>query len=170
MYDQTEQAIMAPLGTLSLDKLAELAIAEKLIDRFDVAGNRATILQRDKRFSLQSRQASTFLIGMLRGRSWYKDPQVESATHSPTLSALAPTSAAIESEEGGSTRSIEATLDALLTVTKDIGVILGYEKNAGNRIVQIDIPACSSVFSYVDAVGYLFDCVQHEVRSTTEAA
>lgn len=170
MYDQTEQAINVPLAMLSLDNLAEFAIAEKLIDRFDVTGDHATFLQGEQRFRLPARQASTFLIGMLRGRSWYiDDSQTESPKHSSAVPKLSLTPSETQPHEPGASRSIEATLDTLLTFTNDVGIILGYEKDAGRRLVKIDIPACSSVFSYVDAVGYLIDCLQHEVRSTTDA-
>lgn len=169
MYDQTAQTVIAPLATLSLDKLAEFAIEEKLIDRFELAGSDVTIFQADRRFRLPHRQASTFLIGMLRGRSWYvDDPRRENAQSSAAGIHSEPVTA--DAEQPATARSIDATLEALLTFTKDVGIILGYRKDADSRSVHIDISACSSVFSYVDAVAYLFDCVQHQVRITTEAA
>ncbi len=163
--------MIEPLTTLSLDKLAEFAIEEELIDRFEVGGNDVTIVQGDLQFRLPHRQASTFLIGMLRGRSWYVDDSSRGDAADPEKVAKpGDASASVEETEPAAGRSIEATLEALLTFTKDTGIIKGYRKEPRDRIVQIDIPACSSVFSYVDAVSYLFDCVQHEVRITTERA
>lgn len=161
---------MAPLAAMPLDRLAEFAIEEKLIDRIDLAGAYVTIVQGETQFRFPDLHASTFLMGMLRGRSWYIDQPdgddtidwTSLAEHSPPVTIAPP-------EDTVGHRSIEATLQALLTMTKDIGIIADYRTNACDRTVTVDISACSSTFAYVEALAYLFDCVQHEIRSIIEA-
>lgn len=171
MFNDDKPAIVASLASLSLDKLAQFAVEEALIDRFEVAGSDTTIIQGDQQFRLPHRQASTFLIGMLRGRSWYVDDpcgNVSTSDQSTDPIDDSPIGSPPEASEEG--RSLAATLDGLLTFAQNTGIIREYRKDPDDRTVQIDIAACSSVFTYVEAVSYLFDCVQHEVRTTTEAA
>ena len=163
MYDNDE-ITLASLGTLSIHRLAEFAMEEELIDGFYFLSEEATITQGDRRFVLPHRQACTFLIGMLRGRSWYLDDPSQgvhdSADDEPTPG---------DDHPAGTGRDLESTLDALLTFTRDVGIIQGYEKDIDDRTVRIDISACSLSMSFADTLGYLLDCVQHEMRSMTAA-
>jgi len=169
MLVNDDLATASTLGALSLDRLAEFAIEEELIDSFELYPDYAIIVQSDMRFVLPHRQACTFLIGMLRGRSWYLDDH-SLASVSPK-SGRPETDAPLFDEEGqGQRRNLESTLDALLTFTREVGIIEGYDKVALDRTVRIDIPACSTTMSFIDALGYLFDCVQHEMRSLAEYA
>lgn len=161
---------LAPsLGALSLDRLAEFAMEEELIDTFESFPDYAIIIQSDMRFVLPHRQACTFLIGMLRGRSWYLDDS-EVAPPLPEVD-LQETEVQLFSDEAqGPRRHLESTLDALLTFTREVGIIEGYDKDADERTVRVDISACSMTMTFIDALGYLFDCAQHEMRSMTAIA
>ena len=169
MQDNDQIAVAATLGALSIPRLAEFAMEEELIDRFDFVSDEATITQGERRFVLPHRQACTFLIGMLRGRSWYlDDSDLQEIIQEESQAEVLDPAETLTIDFTGSRRNLETTLDALLTFTREVGIINGFEKADDDRHVRIDIPACSIVMSYADALGYLFDCVQHEMRSMTE--
>lgn len=160
------------LRRLSVDELGAYALQEELIDAIETSKDRTVITQGDHRFVLHPRQATTFLIGMLRGRSWYADDPVaepEPAARGPAkATSIDPKERA---ESRSPTRAIDAppldlTLRALLAFTKEAGIIEDYHTDNEARAVRIDIAACSTHLTYVEAANYLFDCIQHEMRSS----
>lgn len=163
MYDDDIPARAGFLRRLTLDELAAYAIKEQLIDAVQALDDRVVITQGDHRFVLPPKQASTFLVGMLRGRSWYVDDDPPAASKAGRPFPLA--SIGEKKEAAHELRPIDTTLQSLLAFTREVGIIQGYERDVEARTVRIDIPACSTSLSYVDAVHYLFDCIQHEMRT-----
>lgn len=160
------------LRRLSIDELGAYAIQEELIDAFEAFDDRAIITQGDHRFILPPRQASTFLIGMLRGRSWYVDDPAAPAPDAKPIrrpAALRPSGRERDQESGaersGGQPPLDMTLRSLLAFTREVGIIEGYDRDDEARTVRIDIAACSTNLSYTDAVDYLFDCIQEEMRT-----
>lgn len=167
MHNEETHARAGSLRRLSLEELAAYAIQEKLIDAFETFDDRAVITQGDHRFVLPPRQATTFLIGMLRGRSWYvedrpSEPPITTYPSAPPLSAKEP------STSKSSPPPLDTTLRSLLAFTYRVGIIEGYEPDDESRSVRIDIPSCSTSLSYAEAVSYLFDCIQHEMRTVRQ--
>ena len=161
MYDDIP-ARAGSLRRLSLDELATYAIKEQLIDGVDAFDDRVVITQGDHRFVLPPKQASTFLIGMLRGRSWYVEDDPAVTSRAGTTSPLRSLS---ESDVSSDVRPIDSTLKSLLAFTREVGIIKGFEQDKESRSVRIDISVCSTDLSYLEAVNYLFDCIQHEMRT-----
>lgn len=135
---------------------------EKLIEGIEIQEDRVTIVQGENRFVLPPEQATTFLIGMLQGRSWFIEPE-EPAT--PELLAEEEEVPAVRDPSTSFHESLEGALDSLLTFTKEVGIVEDFEKHAQSETVSIDIRACSTTLSYGDALGYLLDCVQDELRT-----
>lgn len=133
---------------------------EELIDGIEIEEDRVSIVQGENRFVFPPKKASTFLIGMLRGRSWFTE------SDKPTRATeVGEKEDAAEPRRTAFRESLEDALDSLLTFTKDVGILEDYEKHDETEAVRIDISACSTLLSYGDAVAYLLDCVQHELRT-----
>lgn len=145
------------LAGLSLHRLGAYAIEEELIEGIEIRPDHVTIVQGENRFVLPPRQASTFLIGMLRGRSWFFEP--EELPAEPPQTEVAPII------EQAVDPSLESTVDSLLHFTTEAGILEGYEKDPATQSVRVDIPACSTRLSYTDALNFLLDCIQHELRA-----
>lgn len=148
-----------PLAELSLHRLGAYAIEEELIEGIEIRPDHVTIMQGENRFMLHPKQASTFLIGMLRGRSWFFEQE------DPFETQASPATAADKKATRPADRSLATTLDSLLEFSKEAGILEGFEKDEQNQSVRVDISACSTTLSYTDALGYLLDCIQHELRS-----
>ncbi|MEX2400046.1 MAG: hypothetical protein WD423_04690 [Rhodothermales bacterium] len=182
MKEEDEPKDTAYLSSLSLHKLGAYAMEEELIEGIEIRDDVVTIVQGDNRFVLPPKQAATFLVGMLRGRSWFiqpGDPEGRPAEpgsdpsepgEDPAEPGRDPEHAADEpgGGQGVHNQSLERTLDSLLAFAQDAGILDGYEKDAETQTVRIDIPACSTTLSYIDALGYLLDCIQYELRAYRE--
>jgi hypothetical protein len=157
MREKDDPRDAGPLARLSLQRLGAYAIEEAFIDGIEIRPEHVTIIQGDHRFVLPPKQASAFLFGMLRGRSWFLEASepIEGHTTDPDTEAAG----------GGAGPSLVATLDSLLEFTKEIGILKSYEKDANARSVRIDISACSTTLSYTDTLHYLLDCIQDELRA-----
>lgn len=158
------------LRRLSVDELGAYALQEELIDAIETSKDQVVIIQGDHRFVLRTRQATTFLIGMLRGRSWFVDDP-HSSPASRGLEHATSIDPKQRAEPRSPTRANDAppqdvALRALLAFTKEAGIIEGFEGDEEARAVRIDIAACSTHLPYVEAVNYLFDCIEHEMRSS----
>lgn len=159
MREENDERDPAFLARLSLHRLGGYAIEEELIDGIEIEEHRVTIIQGENRSVFPPKQASTFLLGMLRGRSWFAEP------------AEPPVEAVKAEEEAEAPRSIafrellDDALDSLLAFTKEVSILEDYEKDEDAETVRIDISACSTTLSYGDAMAYLLDCIQHELRA-----
>lgn len=149
------------LARLSLRALAEYARREELIDNLDELGDHVVITQADNRFVLPKHQASTFLIGMLRGRSWFVDEPEEPPRPAPQAAKAGPTSWGSQED---ARRTLDQMLDSLLRFATETNIIEGYEKHESDRLVNIHISAVSTELSYADALNFLLDCIQYEFR------
>ncbi len=148
------------LERLSLHRLGVFAMEEKLIEGLEIYEDHVTIIQDENRFLLPSNQASTFLIGMLRGRSWFIEDD------EPFETRPASTEGSMDVPDERIDPLLQSTLNSLLELTKKVGILQGYEKDEQTHTVRIDIPACSTILPYGDALGYLIDCIQHELRTS----
>lgn len=156
------------LTRLSLQKLGAYAIQEELIEGIEIREDRVVIVQGDNRFVLPPDRASTFLVGMLRGRSWFLDPEEPLTIHAPEEPA--PYRGGVQGHGSKTPTSdidytVERTLDSLLSFAMEAGIIDGYEKDAAAQTVKIEVPACSTTLSYPDTLAYLLDCIQYELRA-----
>lgn len=163
---------------LSLEKLVAFATEEQLVDDVRVEGEQVVIRQGNDVFRIPRRLAATFLVGMLRGRSWFleddaeelaaeaagEEPEADAPDDTPDEAAEEEQPDEVEGEDEGEAVGIVRTLDALLAFTIDVGLILSYEKHPERREVLIQIPACEASLSYADAVNFLFDCVQDHLQ------
>lgn len=161
------------LRTLPLEELGRHALLHQLIDAFETFDDRVLITQGHNRFVLPHRQAVTFLIGLLQGRGWPGPAASHSASRRELesdramgrwldSSAPVPDPTTIDQL---SPSALETTLRMLLTFTREVGIIEGYSFDEDVGSVRIEIKACSTELSYADAVAYLFDCIQFEMRS-----
>lgn len=157
MSEKNDPRDAGPPQRLSLHRLGAYAIEEAFIDGIEIRPEAVTIIQGEHRFVLPPKQASAFLFGMLRGRSWFLE-----ATE--PIEEQTPDSDAGEARGGGGS-SLDATLDSLLEFTHEIGILVGYAKDESARTVRIDILACSTTLSYADALQYLLDCIEDELRT-----
>lgn len=144
------------LAKLSLRKLGAYAMEEELVEGIEIREDFVTIVQGDNRFVLPPSQASTFLIGMLRGRSWFVEEDPFAGPGDPPMEPPFP---------GDIDLRLSDTLDSLLNFTKEVGILESFEKNEAEATVRLDIAACSTTLSFTDALSYLIDCIQHEMRS-----
>ena len=153
----------------SLDTLISMALAESLVENVRIEGDRIILSQRKEDFQLGRSQARIFLIGMLRGRSWYQTLEQE-VPHAARDESLAE-----RIEEGpvdrqnpqksnkGYFRGVSSMLNALLSYTKAEGWILDYRRDDAAQTVEIDLTACSISLNFEEAVVYLTGCIQDHV-------
>lgn len=71
------------LTKLPLNELARLAIEERMIESFVIAGGDVHVLQKDDQFTFNLEQGRIFLIGILLGRTWYTTSPDEPEKNSP---------------------------------------------------------------------------------------
>ncbi len=158
-----------------LDRLIAFAMREMLIDGVEEHGSEVVLLQGARRVRLSHRQASVFLVGMLRGRSWYAGALMESEDAPAETDAdegspgaqpeASPAEASPAEAAPSEDRGTEAILDALLAYAREAGLIEHFDKNARAAEVTLWITACKSTMPFGEAVTYLFDCVQDHVRA-----
>ena len=175
MFRHDTHARARSLRHIPLEELGRYALDQRLIDGFDFFDDRVVITQGHHTFSLPRQQAVTFLVGMLQGRTW---SSLESLAHpgptlgfSPERPGAVPSGVALAGDldaraiERLTPSALESTLQSLLTFTRNVGIIEGYDLDEAEGTVRIDISACSTRLPYADAVSYLFDCIQYEMRA-----
>lgn len=162
MHTEDTHVRARSLRRLSVDELGAYALQEKLIDAIEAFDDRVLITQGHHRFVLPPRQAVTFLIGMLRGRTWYADPPGPALAKTETGQFVHPRES--RSLDAAERTSFRPTLESLLAFASEVGIIEGFGWDRDTHTVRIDISACSTQLSDADALHYLFDCVQHEMR------
>lgn len=177
---------------LSVGELLDQLLADSLIDACHITGDTVTIVQGTKRHNFPYAQARTFLLGMLRGRSWNLNPNqndgdeaksplraVEKerenaeATADP-FSSDAPASAASDapasaaSQHGAGAklaRSLAPALDELLSMAEELELIEGHDKNTADQWVMIHLSACQTQMQFDEAVVFLSECILYKLTS-----
>ena len=163
----------------SVGEILDQLLSDELIDACHITGEHVTIVQGTKRHTFPYQQARTFLMGMLRGRSWNLNPRPEA--EEPGVSPLR---AIDKKREASSVRtenasgsisvtqygSLEPALDELLEMSREMELIEGHEKDMEGRIVTIILSACQTKMSFEEAITFLAECVLYKLNTLREEA
>ena len=155
----------------SVGEILDQLLSDELIDACHITGDHVTIIQGPKRHVFPYQQARTFLMGMLRGRSWNLNP----SGHEQPFSHLRAVDKNRESEPEKQRLSyglpgIEPALDELLEIAKNMELIEGFEKSAGERNITVILSACQTQMSYEEAITFLAECVLYKLNALREEA
>lgn len=179
---------------LSVGELLEQLLADSLIDACQISGESLTIVQGENRHSFPYDQAHTFLTGMLRGRTWNLKPSEAAGAANaneaasprvtgdadPTIAVTAsPGPSAAESADQNlpadqnlrgdpSEAGRTPTLESLLSMARDLGLIEEWEHDVGGASVTIALPACRTQLQRDEAMIYLSDCILHRLETIRE--
>ncbi len=177
---------------LSVGDLLDQLLADDLIDACHITGDFVTIVQGTKRHRFPYGQARTFLMGMLRGRSWNlkadeTDPergflrqrgvQRRSDDVRAVLKAVAEENRDpnhrldIEDPPPAPNRflqSITPALDELLGMAVNMELIESSSKAASGRMVTISLSACQTKMRIDEAVVFLTECILHKLSAMRE--
>lgn len=172
---------------LSVGELLDQLLADSLIDACHITGDNVTIVQGTKRHSFPYGQARTFLMGMLRGRSWnLKASEPEGDYGLPPLraiekrreeaiAALAGTDTDVtetysEPQRPASAsrqyvRALGSALDELLVMAVDMDLIESSSINEVDQTVTIVLSACQTQMQYDEAVVFVTECILYKLNA-----
>lgn len=129
---------------LSVGEIAEQLLRDGLIDVCELRKEHVVLLQDGKRHTFSYRDAHTFMLGIVRGRSW-----------TPLLAA--------------DPRRLHAVLDDLADTARSLDLIRRFE-NIGDGQVRITLSACQAELPDEEAVAFLADCILHRFKSMEDDA
>lgn len=174
---------------LSVGDLLDQLLADSLIDACHITGDFVTIVQGTKRHSFPYRQARTFLVGMLRGRSWnlkgdegahdrairtmraVENRTDESGTQIPAPAATqglrqeATAGERTAASFGTPVRLIGPALDELLAMAVDMELIEGSSKDHTGNTVTIVLSVCQTQMQFDEAVVFLTECILYKLNA-----
>lgn len=168
---------MYPPRDQSVGEILDQLLSDELIDACHITAAHVTIVQGSTRHTFPYQQARTFLMGMLRGRSWNLNPRHEGeelgASPRRALEKARKTSFAGKERGSGSKSpsmpgSIEAPLDELLDMSREMELIEGYEKDRESNFVTIILSACQAKMSFEEAITFLAECVLYKLNVIRE--
>lgn len=134
---------------VSLGRLIELALEDLLIEACYLDDDYLVVVLGGTCFSFSYPDARTFLIGVLRGRSWYCDRQPEQL----------PTRVRLTEQPWPQ----EATLDDLLSYANMLGLIEDYTRHPAVGSVTIRSATFTCTMTYAEAIDFLADGIQEEL-------
>lgn len=152
---------MEALRNESIGNILERLLADRLIDACHMTIDYVTIVQGTKRYSFALRKARTFLLGMLRGRSWNPERPSDASTRDVSTLRAVDTMRAIEVS---GTEPFEPALDGLLHIATYMRIIEGHERDPGAGSVTISLSACETEMRENEAIAFLAECILHKLE------
>ena len=153
----------------SVGEILDQLLTDELIDACHITGDHVTIIQGTKRHVFPYQQARTFLMGMLRGRSWNLNPSNQEQPFSHLRAIDKNREADTEKRRlSYGSRGVEPALDELLEMAREMELIEGFEKSADEHTVTVILSACQTQMSYEEAITFLAECVLYKLNSLRE--
>ncbi|MEX0601119.1 MAG: hypothetical protein WD021_07960 [Rhodothermales bacterium] len=145
---------------VSVGDIIDRLLEKSLIDACHMTREYVTVVQGTKRHSISYKKARTFLMSLLRGRSWEQNASTSAEAELMPLRAVS----AARGLRTETDRTADPALDELLRVAAEMHLIKEYARDAETRSVAIELAACRIEMREAEAVAYLAECILHELN------